>query len=64
MPIWLRRIGDLCAINALPAGGELRFSPTLTVVYGGNGVGKSGYTRILSNVCFQPHATSHSSERV
>ena len=52
MPIWLRRIGDLCAINALPAGGELTFSPTLTVIYGGNGVGKSGYTRILSNVCF------------
>ncbi len=52
MPIWLRRIGDLRAINALPAGGELTFSPALTVVYGGNGVGKSGYTRILSNVCF------------
>ncbi len=52
MPIRLRRIGDLCSINALPAGGELSFSPTLTVIYGGNGVGKSGYTRILSNVCF------------
>ena len=52
MPIWLRRVGDLRAINALPAGGELTFSPALTVVYGGNGVGKSGYTRILSNVCF------------
>lgn len=52
IPIWLRRIGDLRAINALPAGGELTFSPALTVVYGGNGVGKSGYTRILSNVCF------------
>lgn len=51
-PIWLRRIGDLCGINALPADGELTFSPTLTVVYGGNGVGKSGFTRILSNVCF------------
>lgn len=52
MPIWLRRIGDLCAINALPVGGELTFSSTLTVIYGGNGVGKSGYTWILSNVCF------------
>ena len=52
VPIWLRRIGDLRGINALPAGGELTFSPTLTVVYGGNGVGKTGYTRILSNVCF------------
>ena len=51
-PIWLARIGDLRAINALPATAELTFSPTLTVVYGGNGVGKSGFTRILSNVCF------------
>jgi len=51
-PIWLKRIGDLCAVNALPATAELTFSPSLTVVYGGNGVGKSGFTRILSNVCF------------
>jgi len=51
-PMWLTRIGDLCAINALPAAAELTFSPALTVVYGGNGVGKSGFTRILSNVCF------------
>ena len=51
-PIRLTRIGDLRAINALPAAAELNFSPTLTVVYGGNGVGKSGFTRILSNVCF------------
>ncbi|MDE0507894.1 MAG: AAA family ATPase, partial [Gammaproteobacteria bacterium] len=46
------RISDLRAINALPATAELTFLPTLTVVYGGNGVGKSGFTRILSNVCF------------
>ena len=52
MRIWLTRIGDLRAINALPAAAELNFAPTLTVVYGGNGVGKSGFTRILSNVCF------------
>lgn len=51
-PIWLTRIGDLRAINALPRAAELFFSPSLTVVYGGNGVGKSGFTRILSNVCF------------
>lgn len=50
--IWLKRIDGLRAINALPATAELTFLPTLTVVYGGNGVGKSGFTRILSNVCF------------
>jgi hypothetical protein len=51
-PIWLRRIGNLRAINALPAAAELTFSPFLTVIYGGNGVGKSGFARILSNACF------------
>ena len=50
--IWLKRIGHLRAINALPPESELIFSPALTVVYGGNGTGKSGFTRILSNVCF------------
>ncbi len=48
----MKRIGDLRAINALPATAKMTFSPALTVVYGGNGVGKSGFTRILSNVCF------------
>ncbi len=51
-PIWLKRICGLRAVNALPPEAELTFSPSLTVVYGGNGVGKSGFTRILSNVCF------------
>ena len=51
-PVWLNRIGELRAVNALPSNGELTFSSALTVVYGGNGVGKSGFTRILSNVCF------------
>lgn len=52
IPIWLTRVGDLKSINALPRASELLFSPRLTVVYGGNGVGKSGFTRLLSNVCF------------
>ena len=51
-PIWLNRVGELRAVNALPCDGELTFSSALTVIYGGNGVGKSGFTRILSNVCF------------
>lgn len=51
-PIWLKRITGLRAINALPVTAELNFSSALTVVYGGNGAGKSGFTRILSNVCF------------
>lgn len=51
-PIWLIRISDLHAINALLPEAELFFSRGLTVVYGGNGTGKTGFTRILSNVCF------------
>ena len=50
--IWLKEIKDLHGVNALPSTAELIFSPTLTIVYGRNGAGKSGFTRILSNACF------------
>jgi hypothetical protein len=51
-PISLLRVGNLRAVNALPPNAELHFSPRLTIIYGGNGVGKSGFARLLSNVCF------------
>lgn len=51
-PLWLLRINNLCSINALPPKAELSFSRQLTIIYGGNGVGKSGFARLLSNVCF------------
>jgi hypothetical protein len=51
-PVRITRIDNLRAINALPASAALMFSPGLTVIYGGNGTGKSGFARILSNVCF------------
>ncbi len=51
-PIRLSRVDNLRAINALPDSAALTFSPGLTVIYGGNGTGKSGFARILSNVCF------------
>jgi energy-coupling factor transporter ATP-binding protein EcfA2 len=51
-PIRLARIDGLQAINALPLTAVLTFSAGLTVVYGRNGAGKSGFARILSNVCF------------
>jgi hypothetical protein len=50
--ICITRVGNLAGINALPSDAELTFSPGLTIVYGANGVGKSGFARILSNVCF------------
>lgn len=38
-------------VNALAPNQTLRFSDNLTVVYGDNGAGKSGYTRILKHAC-------------
>ena len=38
-------------VNALAHHQELQFGPELTVVYGDNATGKSGYTRILKRVC-------------
>lgn len=51
-PIRIKRIDNLTAVNALPDTAVLTFCPSLTVVYGGNGAGKSGFARLLSNVCF------------
>lgn len=48
----LRRLHSPTGINRLPSSAELTFADGLTVIYGGNGVGKSGFARILSNVCF------------
>ncbi len=39
-------------VNALAPGARLDFEPTgITIVYGDNGSGKSGYVRILKRVC-------------
>ncbi|MGF6739578.1 AAA family ATPase [Paraburkholderia atlantica] len=39
-------------VNALVQGGRLPISPTgLTVIYGENGAGKSGYSRIFKHAC-------------
>ncbi|MBI3846685.1 MAG: AAA family ATPase [Planctomycetes bacterium] len=45
-------IRKACNVNALPEDSELAFGPGLTVVYGRNGTGKSGYFRLLSVSCF------------
>jgi energy-coupling factor transporter ATP-binding protein EcfA2 len=51
-PVRLTKIDNLRDVNALPPSAALIFSPGLTIIYGGNGTGKSGFARILSNVCF------------
>ena len=38
-------------VNALANDQTIEFGPCLTVVYGGNAAGKSGYTRILKSAC-------------
>jgi energy-coupling factor transporter ATP-binding protein EcfA2 len=38
-------------VNALAEDQTLRFGPRLTVVYGDNGAGKTGYIRILKSAC-------------
>lgn len=44
----LTAIADLCGVNALVDGQRLSFATTgITVVYGDNGSGKSGYARLI-----------------
>ncbi|WP_421787165.1 AAA family ATPase [Hyphobacterium sp.] len=50
--ITLIGIEGLQNVNALPSGSALPFGPDLTVIYGGNGAGKSGFFRFLANACF------------
>ena len=38
-------------VNALAESQTLKFGPHLTLVYGDNGAGKTGYTRILKTAC-------------
>lgn len=44
-----RGVGNLHGVNKLKTGPILKVSDGLTVVYGENGSGKSGYTRLLNN---------------
>jgi len=48
----LDRIFNLRNVNALPEGQEIRFGPQLTLLYGNNGAGKSGYARALGAAGF------------
>lgn len=51
-PISLVSIKNPTAINALASQQELSFEPSgLTVIYGDNGSGKSGYVRVLKHAC-------------
>ena len=48
----LHAIEDVHNVNAIPDGSRLPFGTTgLTVIYGQNGSGKSGYARVLKRAC-------------
>lgn len=50
--VQLTSIKNLQYVNALAPGKVLPLAPTgLTSIYGDNGVGKSGYTRVLKKAC-------------
>ncbi|MDF1609420.1 AAA family ATPase [Hoeflea sp. YIM 152468] len=51
-PLTLRTINSLKNVNAIPEFSRVTFGPQLTVIYGHNGAGKSGFARILSSACF------------
>ena len=50
-PVLLESLTHHIGVNALAQNQTIEFSPHLTVVYGANAAGKSGYTRILKRAC-------------
>ena len=53
----LLSIADVTGVNNLAAGQALGFEPNgITIIYGDNGAGKSGYARILKRACRARHA--------
>lgn len=51
----LAEISNVEAVNNLAPGQTLSFSAGITVVYGDNGAGKSGYARLLKRACRARH---------
>jgi hypothetical protein len=59
--IELVKISKVSGVNRLAPGQLLEFSPNLTVVYGENGSGKTGYGRVLKNFgyCYDTKTKIH-----
>lgn len=48
----IKKIGDVKSVNAIPDGSYIPFGHEgLTVIYGENGAGKTGYARVLKRAC-------------
>jgi ABC-type lipoprotein export system ATPase subunit len=50
--VTLKKIYNLKNINALVPNQFLEFGPSLTLIFGANGSGKSGYARVIGNAAF------------
>lgn len=51
-PVILKAVRDLKNVNRIAEGQQLDFAPKgITVIYGGNASGKSGYVRVLKHAC-------------
>ena len=46
----LTRLFNVAGVNALATGQEIKFNPRLTVLFGENAAGKTGYVRVLKRV--------------
>jgi energy-coupling factor transporter ATP-binding protein EcfA2 len=60
--IELETLSDITGVNKLAKNQTLKFSKNITVIYGENGTGKTGYGRILKSLGFSydPNNTVHS----
>lgn len=51
-PVILKGVRDLKHVNRIMPGSKIEFSPKgITVIYGANASGKSGYSRVLKRAC-------------
>lgn len=51
-PVVIQAMRDLKHVNRIASGQQLKFAPKgITVIYGGNASGKSGYSRVLKRAC-------------
>ena len=49
----LKSLGNLRHVNKIDPSQTISFSPTgMTIIYGNNGTGKSGYARVFKRACF------------
>ena len=54
-PLRLLSLSKVSGVNALSPGATIDFSPGLTILYGENGTGKTGYARILKRISAVQH---------